>query len=409
MPDIYFFMKPTPFLQRTTTTVVAMTVTQAIAVLVLMTIPVMATEIASDFGVNATDIAPFMSLVFFAAMFSSAASGSFIQKFGGIRANQIGMAFSACCLLLALPVYLPLLFFSALLIGLGYGPNTPAGSHILNKTTPPQHRGFVFSLKQSGAPLGGLICGLLVPFLVTHLGWQSAIWATIGIAFFGVIAIQPLRKRLDQDRNASLSLEFISPRTAVESIIWNTPLRSLTSVAVCLTTIQSAVMAFMVIYLVQKINLSFPTAGAIFALSQASGAITRVGVGWLADRKLGAKITLILMGVCSALSIASLSLMDTNSPHAAIITNCVLLGCFSFGWNGVFLAEVANISDPKEVGVATGGSLFFIYGGMVFGPILMSALIRLSGNYVLPFFLIATVTILACLFLLPNRAGKLSI
>ena len=104
-------MKPTPFLQRTTTTVVAMTVTQAIAVLVLMTIPVMATEIASDFGVNATDIAPFMSLVFFAAMFSSAASGSFIQKFGGIRANQIGMAFSACCLLLALPVYLPLLFF----------------------------------------------------------------------------------------------------------------------------------------------------------------------------------------------------------------------------------------------------------------------------------------------------------
>ena len=383
-----------------------MTITQTIAVLVLMTIPVMATEIAPDFGVNATDIAPFMSLVFFSAMFSSAASGSFIRKFGGIRANQIGMVFSACCLLLALPVCLPLLFFSALLIGFGYGPNTPAGSHILNKTTPPQYRGFVFSLKQSGAPLGGLICGLLIPVLVTHFGWQSAIWATLGIAFLGVLAIQPLRTRLDQDRNPMLSLEFISPRFAIQSIIEKVPLRSLTSAAICLTTIQSAVMAFMVIYLVQEINLSFSTAGAIFALSQASGAITRVGVGWLADRKLGAKRTLSLMGVSSAVSIATLSLMDANSPHMFIIANCMLLGCFSFGWNGVFLAEVANISDPKEVGVATGGSLFFIYGGMVFGPLLISALIRLSDGYVFPFFLIATITILASLNLLLNHPEK---
>ncbi|WP_417276298.1 hypothetical protein [Castellaniella sp.] len=47
----------------------------------------------------------------------------------------------------------------ALLIGLGYGPITPA------------HRmSFVFSIKQTGVPLGGVLAGLVVPGLAQWIG-----------------------------------------------------------------------------------------------------------------------------------------------------------------------------------------------------------------------------------------------
>jgi len=78
----------------------------------------------------------------------------------------------------------------------------------------------------------------------------------------------------------------------------------------------------------------------------------------------------------------------------------------SFCWNGVFLAEVVGVAGPGEVGAATGGALFFLYGGIVIGPLLMSLLISLSGGFSVPIYAIAALTVLASLNLLrpPTRA-----
>ena len=379
--------------------------TQAVAVLTFMTIPIMATEMAPDFGVEAKDIAVFMSLVFAASMFFSAASGSIIRRFGGIRANQIGMAFSASCLLLLLFESMPLLLLAALLIGLGYGPNTPSGSHVLARVTPPERRAFVFSIKQSGAPIGGLIAGILVPAIVVHFGWQSALLVSLGIALTAVIGIQPLRAALDDDRAPHTRISFNSPWTAIAGILGHAGLRRLTAAAFFLSSIQATIMAFLVIYLVQEIGLSYQLAGAIFACAQAAGAGNRVFVGWLADRHLGARTTLIVLGSAAALGMAALAHLSPASPLWIIAVVCVGIGAMSFGWNGVFLAEVAHLAGARDVGTSTGGSLFFIYGAIVFGPVTMSQLIDLSGGYSLPLYLFAGCTLLACLNLLRPRAS----
>lgn len=380
-----------------------MLTTQSVAVLVFMTIPVMATEIAPDFGVEAKDIAVMISIVFGSAMFFSAASGSMIRHYGGIRANQIGMALSAICLLLALPGSIPLLMLAAVLIGMGYGPNTPSGSHVLARVTPPASRGFVFSLKQSGAPLGGMLSGLLVPAMVISIGWRGAIGVSVLIAMAAVIAIQPLRARLDDDRDPNVRLRFASPRLAICTVLRLPALRRLTLVAFFLTAIQSVVMAFLVIYLIEEIGLTFTLAGAIFGTAQAAGAVMRVMMGWLSDRTLGARSALVVLGLLSSCALVSLTLVDAQSPQPLVVAICVAAGCMSFGWNGVFLAEVANLADQKDVGTATGGSLFFIYGGIVFGPIVVSSLITMSGGYELPFYALALLTSAASLNLLWRR------
>ena len=311
--------------------VTAMFGTQSVAVILFLTVPVMATEIAPVFGVVAKDISIFLSIVFAAAMLCSAASGSVIKRFGGIRANQIGMGFSALCLLLALSGSLPMLYLAAVLVGIGYGPNTPSGAHILARVTPPRARGFVFSLKQSGAPLGGLVAGLLIPTAVVAFGWQGAIVVSVLIAFCAIIAIQPLRATLDDDREPQTPIAFASPWQALLKVLRDTDLRRITTLAFCLTMLQAIVLTFLIIILVEDLGLEFTLAGTLFGIAQAAGAMLRIFMGWVADRAFGTRPTLVLLGVASSVSLIALSQLESDSPFVLIAVLSVLCGSLSFG------------------------------------------------------------------------------
>mgnify|MGYP003347142796 CR=1 FL=1 len=71
--------------------------------------------------------------------------------------------FSACGFLgigfleFLVPALVTSALYTALLLGIGYGPMPPAGSRILAATAPKQHRSLIFSIKQAGAPAGGAI------------------------------------------------------------------------------------------------------------------------------------------------------------------------------------------------------------------------------------------------------------
>ena len=108
----------------------------------------------------------FVALVYLAAMFSSPLGAALVRHFGPIRSSQLALLASALGLALLLVPWLPAVALGALLVGVGYGPITPASSQMLARTTDPRHFSLVFSVKQTGVPLGGVIAGLLVPPLV---------------------------------------------------------------------------------------------------------------------------------------------------------------------------------------------------------------------------------------------------
>ena len=87
-----------------------------------------------------------------------------------------------------------------MVLGLGYGPNTRGASHILARVAKPKELALVFSIKQSGAPLGGFLAGIIVPLVVLSSGWREALMvsAVLGIAI--AILVQPLRAKADDDR-----------------------------------------------------------------------------------------------------------------------------------------------------------------------------------------------------------------
>ena len=83
------------------------------------------------------------------------------------------------------------------MLGLGLGPATPASSHILARHTPNHLSSLVFSIKQTGVPIGGILAGALVPLFVVELGWRGAALAVAAMCAWCIVAVQPARRHFD--------------------------------------------------------------------------------------------------------------------------------------------------------------------------------------------------------------------
>jgi len=139
----------------------------------------------------------YIALIYFAAMFSSQWGAVLVKRWGPIRTSQVALLFPAVEMLMIAATSVPVAALGALLIGVGYGPITPASSEILARTTPPHRYALVFSVKQTGVPAGGALAGLMVPGV---LAWAGPVWALAQIAalcLLGALLAETLRGELD--------------------------------------------------------------------------------------------------------------------------------------------------------------------------------------------------------------------
>ena len=382
--------------------------TQTSAVMSLVTVPVLATEIAAETGFGASWVGLYTSLIFGAAMFTSAASGGVIHRLGPIRTNQVGLVFSATALLLALTANPWWLALSAVLIGAGYGPNTPSGSEVLGRVTPPRMRGLVFSIKQSGAPLGAMAGGLILPAMVAIGDWRTALVTGTLIVYAAAVMIQPLRARIDLRTAGGGPLRRASTLNAIRATLADPALRRLTAAGFVLMTVHTCFQTFTVAFLVEHVDLALAAAGGLFAALSVAGALARVGLGWLSDRLSAARGVLVVLSLAASASCALTALFSDAWTPAAMVLACIFAGIGSAGWYGIFLAEIARRAPSDRVGLATGGALFFVYAAICVGPLAFTATVSLAGSYPPAYWLGAAVSLVATINLLriPARSGR---
>src|SRR5512142_2658246 len=133
----------------------ATTALQIYASLAATATSVLAPEIAQTFSIMPKWIGVFVGLVYAGAMVASLVCGGFIERFGAIRVSQAGVALCAVgtlAIAVAPSSGIVLLIAAALTIGAGYGPITPASSHVLIRTAEPSRLALTFSIKQTGVP-----------------------------------------------------------------------------------------------------------------------------------------------------------------------------------------------------------------------------------------------------------------
>jgi MFS family permease len=324
-----------------------------------------------------------------------------IYRLGSIRSLQMGMAVGVIgALLLMLPLDLAALAGS-FLMGLCYGPSVSGGGDILQRLSPPQHRNLLFSVKQAGVPLGGVLAGIGLPLAAARFGWQGAIFAVALLPVLTILAVQPMRERLDaaRDRTHSLSLAtFLSPANLTRPLAVLSKAPGLVAIGFsgCFMAVgQGAWFAFLVTYAAIELHFPLPLAGALFATMQTVSIGGRMLLGFVSDRMVPG---LTVLRLCCLASAATTGVLAFSGPHWPVWSLFLLAAIAGIGvssWNGVQNAEMARRAPPGMIAETMAGGTILIFAGYIIGPPLFGAVALMSGGMGAAFLINAAATLLA--------------
>lgn len=383
------------------------TATQAFSTLGVLALAAVAPHAAAQLGVSPALIGYQVGLVFFGAVLSAVVAGGLVLRYGPVRASQASVWIVATGCAVSTIGTLHALVAGAFVMGLGYGLPSPAASLLLARLPSQRGMNLLFSIKQTGVPIGGVLSGVLVPPLTLALGWQPALLACavllVGIGF----AIGAVRGAWDGERRPGTPI--LAAARASLAMVWrHQPLRWLAGASFLYTGVQLSLTGFLVTYLVTDIHLTLVVAGTVLSITHASGAVGRLAWGWLADRMGSGGQALIVNGAFSILGALATAAITPQWPLAAIVVATALFGFCAMGWNGVYVAAIARQAPPGGIGFATGGSLAVTYSGVIFVPPALAALHeRLGIGYGVAFVALTLVT-LAGIFcvVLARRAAR---
>jgi MFS family permease len=378
----------------------SMMAAQVAIAMAIMTVPVLAPQIAADIQVEASRVGLYSAMVFTGAIVFTSVAGSVIGRHGSIRTTQIAMLLGAIGLAVSLGGWLPALLVGAFAAGMGYGVATPAASHLLARTIPRENRGLVFSLKQTGVPIGGFLLGLTVPVIAARHGWPWGIGAVIGLLVITAFALQILRSRFDDDRDPTRRIRPAETMAAVRMVMADTRLRPLALASFVYAMMQLSLFTFYVVVLVERGGLDPVTAGATFSIMHVGGIIGRPFLGWVSDRILPARPLLSLIGFLIFGCGLALAALDDSWPRPLLWAVSLGVGIVAAGWNGVYIGEIARIMPGPEVARATGGVSAFTFLGVAIGPAVFSAVVGTTESYVAGFLTVGTVALIPALLLL---------
>ena len=376
------------------------TAIQALVSMAVLTLPAMAPAVAQALGTSPAYVGLYVAIVYVGAMLASLSSGNAVARFGAIRVSQAGLLLCAAGLSLSAWPSLAAAAAGAFLLGLGYGPITPASSHLLARTTPADRMSLVFSLKQTGVPLGGVLAGAIVPGLMLWAGWQAALLATAAANLICACSAQPLRAGLDADRDPMQRLALGNLARPVKLVLSQPALRMLAGCSFVFSMCQLSLTSYLVTYLDAVLAYGLVAAGLALSVSQVGGVVGRVLWGYVADRWLGARRALACLAGLMTLAALATASLQPGMPALLVLAVLVVFGASAIGWNGVYLAEVARQAPAGQASLATGGTLAVTFFGVVLGPPAFGGLAAGFGSYRAGFFALALATAACALALL---------
>ena len=381
-------------------------VIQSMVAMALLSLPVMAPVVGQALGVSPALVGVYVAVTYAGAMMASLLGGDTVRRLGAIRVSQWGLLLCATGLLLCSVPSLPAMGLGALLIGWGYGPITPASSHVLARTTSPEQMSLVFSIKQTGVPVGSMLAGAVMPSLMLGIGWQTSLAAVACVCVVCAALAQPLRAGMDADRDAHHPVHLGSLVRPIRLVLAH---RSLSTMAACsfmFSMVQMSLTTYLVTYLNQDLAFGIVAAGLALSAAQMGGVGGRIAWGYIADRWLGASRTLMLLAGLMVVSALATTLLSSQTPQWLLVPVLVVFGASAIGWNGVYLAEVARRAPAGQASLATGGTLAFTFLGVVIGPPVFGLLATVFGTYRAGFFALMGVASLCGLLLWRLRASR---
>jgi MFS family permease len=366
---------------------------QVLASLVLYVPPVLAPAAQGDVGLPASFVGFVTAAVFATATFGALLSSAPIARRGALRVSQVSLALCGAGLAVMASANAWLIVLGALVIGLGYGTVTLASSVILNDRVPPGLRAFIFSLKQTGVPVGGALAGALLPGLMALAGWRWAVLAAAGACALLALALEPLRPRLESPRSGEAQHAHVPMLQALRLVMHEPRLRELALASFTYSGMQNCLGSFLVVYLHERVGFGLGAAGLALSAAMAAGIAGRLLWGVAADRYANPRRLLGALGVAMSAAAFLTAGFSPNWPVPAVLAVALVFGATAVGWNGVYISEAARIAARIHAGAATGAAFAFTYAGVVSSPLLFLGVVQSSGSYGLAYVVVAALTL----------------
>lgn len=376
------------------TVVAVATFAQMIVAMSNILLPTIAPKLAESLGVSPILIGYQVSLTFGVATLATMFGGKAVLRFGAARTTQLAIL---CCgvgmTMFAMP-HVAAIALGSVAVGVGMGMINPAAAHMLVAYTPPARRNIMFSIKQTGVPVGGVITALTAPAIAVHYGFRWSL-AVVGVLIVVLLFVaQRHRAQWDSDQRGDGGGD--NAAFGGVPLVWRQQsLRWISLVAMIFSGIQRCVLSFTVIYLVAEGGLGLVEAGVMLSVVQVGGSASRICWGWLADRLGSSLRVLMIICVITISSTLMLVFFDPQWNKLLIYMLFFIVGATAVGWNGVFHAEAARLSPDGMASVVAAGTTFFVFAGVLIGPAAFAAAYGGIGSYSRTFLLVPFVATIA--------------
>jgi MFS family permease len=267
-----------------------------------------------------------------------------------------------------------------------------------------RRQGLAFGAKQAAIPLASVTAGLALPLVLLVAGWRAAFAgaAVVALAALAVLAVPPRRAAgLAAPAPFAADAQSFAPlggvRATAHPAAAASPGRLLALLALTgllAGLVASSIPAFAVDAAVAH-GFGEHAAAALLALGSSIAVATRLGAGWVVDRR-GSAGTAELAAYLLAGALA-FCLLAAAGGAGRVLFAAGLLAAFATGWGWPGLLHYAAVRLRRDApGVASGYVLSAVFLGNIAGPIAVGLVVE-HRSYAVAWTLCAVVLALAAL------------
>lgn len=389
-------------MKRVFVPVATMLAIQVMISLSVISLSVMMPAVAKDLAIEPKLVGIFAAITYaIAAVVALAAAGP-IVRLGAVRISQVALVMAAIGLAFNSAAMVLTTILAVMFIGVAQGPINPASAHVLAQRVPREYFGAVFSLKQTGVPIGFALAGIVFPQLLGWIGWRGASLVAAAAAVLTALLVELLRPSLDTRVSAGKtgpgiwhSIRFVMAHPQLRVLGWS---------AFVYVVAQHTFTFYLVTYLYEHCHLTIVEAGFLLSASQFVGTAVRLVSGGMGDRVPRMKL-LGWTGIAMTAGCIATGLLSSDAPFWLIAVVVIGYGSVVISWNGTSQAEFAHLSPPGQAAPVAAVQTALAFSGSVFGPPVF-ALLASTISYRAAFFFVAACVLAAAIWQILAARGK---
>jgi predicted MFS family arabinose efflux permease len=342
----------------------------AVAILPVGLVGVLALRISTDLGLAATSIGFVVSAFFLTGSVTAATLGPQIDRVGPRRSALLaGRLTSTCLALIAVAGVTPWLVGGACAAaGAGLAVTMPSTNAVLGTEVPASQRMLAVCAKQAAVPIALTVAAAMITLVDALGGWR----VVFGGAAVAAIAVTSLFQRFTSPpRAAPATIGARAPtagRDAQRAILR-------VGVSSMLASVLAGALTGYAALSLDAAGVRPVVAASVLAVSNSAGVVARLASGWRAQRQRDTSLR-VVAGMMIAGG-GGAFLLAVGTP-ATVSVGSVLAFGLGWGWSALTYAAIleANLDNPGATGavIQSGGM-----AGSGTGPLVMAGLVGSFG------------------------------